>query len=161
MPYDILDFDIAAFAIYAIVLVSVSVRKLRTGRTMQLFVLVVMLLTVTCAFQVAEELLPLVVGAAAQTTGDASVASGAPLWIRSGLSLGYYATRLLAAPAYLVFIVNITNSRHRIIGNPTYRWLLAAPVWISLAIVCSNPLTHWIYTYDETGSMRQPGVAII
>ena len=161
MSHHLISFDVAALAVYAIVLFSMFVRDLRKDQTMRFFTVVVVLYTVTCLFDVAEGIFKIAASAVmARPDGMLGLSPEHQVWL-SLLSLGYYATRLLAAPVYYLFIVNITNTAHTIAGDPVRRYLLSVPVLAALAYVLLNPWTHAIFTVGATGTTRAPGLGIV
>ena len=154
-------FDIAALVIFVIVLFSLWLRKPGRSRLAYLFFCVVALFTVTCFFNFAEEVLGELERSAHMVGASGAAPGYAPSWWLPVLSLGYYATRHLAAPAYLLFIVSATNTSHLIRKRPLLRVALLVPCLAVLLVICSNPLTHAIFTYDAYGSHRAPGIGLI
>lgn len=59
----------------------------------------------------------------------------------------YFVLHALLAPLFCIYITSVTSSFYRL--NPKKRPAYEIPVYIAEFLALTNPLTHWVYHFDE------------
>ena len=138
----------AAFVVYLIILLAAYVRGLTKGTLNRMFVCLVVLLTITCVFEILEQ------GYDTYLTRFCTLADGTvdpakigPWW-QQLCTLGYYATRQLVAPAYFIYLVLATRTSHLLRQGTRKQVLVRAPALLAFTVILTNPVTHAVFYYD-------------
>lgn len=134
----ILYFDICAIIIQVILIISLYFRKMLSGRTNKLYLIILCQLFITTILDIWVE-----------SYGIWIPIKESNLQIRKVVGGLYYLLRNLTTPLYHLFICSITGTWHILRKNKWLQLILIAPYVIIFGTLISNPFNHLVYYYDE------------
>lgn len=151
MSPNLIYFDIAAVVIMLITITTLIMRGMTRGATNRVYLVSMVLVTVTAIVSVAGEVCDLMCIAHqnAPFVGGIVIA-------RNSASLIYLALRSLTAPMYLILIATVTGTTHRL----DMSWLVRIALWVPMLAVCafvlSNPIHHLVFVSISGMPSRGP-----
>lgn len=134
----ILYFDISAIIILIVLMISLYFRKMLSGRTNQLFALLL-----------SQVLITTIIDMWAESYGVWIPVKESNTQFRFVLCSLYYLVRNLTAPLYLLFLCAITDTWHILMKNKWLKLILIAPYAVICCTILSNPLNHLVFYLDE------------
>lgn len=156
---DVYFYDIAAVAIYFILLASILVRRRMFGPANRVFLSAVILAALTALAGLGADLFDEFVAPQLANVGSAETTG--LITARNAIEVAYYTLRTLTAPAYLVLISAVCDTSHRLNNGPVARFFLWVPMIFAAMFVLLNPLHHLIFHYDGAANVRGPLIGII
>lgn len=141
-----IDFDIAALFLLIILISSCYARKMTVGISNHLF-------------------LALAVNAAASTIFDIVAVSldnaqSSNVTLLYVAHLGYLLTHFLSAPLYLVFIISLFDTWHKLRKNRILQVIIIMPLALMVAALAANAGNHLVFSV-ENGYKREPLFALM
>lgn len=134
----ILYFDISAIIILSVLMISLYFRKMLSGRTNQLFALLLSQVLITTIIDMWTESYGVWIPIKESNTQIRLVLCGL-----------YYLVRNLTAPLYQLFLCAITDTWHILMKNKWLKLILIAPYAVICCTILSNPLNHQVFYLDE------------
>ena len=131
-------FDYASIVIFGLLIVSCITRKMLKGRQNRDFLILVVVNFLTTVFDILAIMFD-------RMNGGVAVEQ----IIFHTLYLFFHSITL---PLYLIFIIDLTGSRHKTLKNPTYKVLMAIPLEIEGFVLVLNLFTHKMFYFDEAGT---------
>ena len=145
----IYQFDVCAFLVLSIIILSMFVRKLVRGRTNKMF-LALVIITLICT------VCDMLTAAPLTTFGHISVG------VRIGASYVYYIVHASLLPTYAIFIGMVSGTWYMYMeGKPKVKLLFSLPYILNIALVLINPVTHWVLRFPKGHYDRGPYVWIL
>ena len=145
----IYQFDVCAFLVLSIIILSMFVRKLVRGRTNKMF-LALVIITLICT------VCDMLTAAPLTTFGHVSVG------VRIGASYVYYIVHASLLPTYAIFIGMVSGTWYMYMeGKPKVKLLFSLPYILNIALVLINPVTHWVLRFPKGHYDRGPYVWIL
>ena len=140
----IYQFDVCAFLVLSIIILSMFVRKLVRGRTNKMF-LALVIITLICT------VCDMLTAAPLTTFGHVSVG------VRIGASYVYYIVHASLLPTYAIFIGMVSGTWYMYMeGKPKVKLLFSLPYILNIALVLINPVTHWVLRFPKGHYDRGP-----
>ncbi len=130
-----LSFDIAALLILSLLLVSCIVRKMTSGTPNRLFLAFISFNLFATVF----DILAVALDNASSTNLPALYAA----------HLGYLIIHNFTVPVYVLFVISLTDTWHKIRKSFWIQFVLWAPFSIVFAALLSNPFTKKMFLVDE------------
>ena len=134
----VLYFDICALPIFFIILITVVIRRMTQGITNRLFILLLILSTITTVSDLAMELicrnLPI---------------DGVGVFFASVAMFFYFFTQTFSILGYYFFSFAVTGTWYRVRARKT-QLMIAAPYGLLFLLLVTNPFTGWVFTVTET-----------
>ncbi|MDO4517025.1 MAG: EAL domain-containing protein [Bacillota bacterium] len=134
----ILYFDIAAIIIVSILLTSLIIRKMVSGRSNKLFLLLVILI-----------LIPTVLDLWAEAFGIWIPAKESNTLLRQILCYSYFFLRNLTPLVYQLFICAVTDTWHIQMKNKWMNGILFTPYVVVCGMLLTNPIHHLVFYIDD------------
>lgn len=129
-----LSFDIAALLILTLLLLSCIVRKMTSGMPNRLFLAFISLNLLATVFDIWA--------VALENAGSTS-------WFALNVTnLGYLIVHNFTAPVYVLFVISLTDTWHKIRKNFFVQFVLWAPFLTVFAALLSNPFTKKMFLVD-------------
>ena len=128
-------FDYASIVIFGLLIISCITRKMLKGRQNRDFLILVVVNFLTTVFDILAVMFD-------RMNGGVAVEQ----IIFHTLYLFFHSITL---PLYLIFIIDLTGSRHKTLKNPTYKVLMAIPLEIEGFVLVLNLFTHKMFYFDE------------
>lgn len=129
-----LSFDIAALLVLALLLISCIVRKMTTGTSNRLFLVFTSVHLLATVFDIW-----------AVTLDNAGSTSGLALYVAHS---GYLMLHTFTVPLYVLFVISLTDTWHKVRKSFWIQLVLWAPFLIVFAALLSNPFTRKMYVVD-------------
>ncbi len=133
-------FDICAVVIVAIIICSLFFRKLTSGRTNVVYLMLLVCVLVTSI----SDLL-------ASLYGNVIPISDKNYTIRFAINMVYFLARNLTAPIYILYIFSFMGIWHIYVKNHTKFVLWFMPYFISAFLILSNPFTKAVFYFGPNG----------
>lgn len=147
----VIQFDMCAVIIVAVIFFSVIFRKMTKGIQNQFFMLLVAMILVDTIFDlwaVAEDTRP-----------DPENCS---IFIRYLSHTGYLILRNLTIPVYTLFLISLTDTWHKLKKSLLHKIILIVPCSIVLTMLALNPLTKLMfYINNDYAYTRGPLFPIV
>lgn len=134
----ILYFDIAAMIIQVILLASLILRKMMSGRANKIFLLLLVNVFLTTICDSWSEVYSIWFPAKESNT-----------LFRQLLFYGYFLFRNLTPPIYHLFICSLTDTWHILVKNKWLKMILILPYVVICTTLFSNPFHHMVFYFDE------------
>lgn len=145
----IYHFDICAFLVLVIILISLFMRKLTHGRINGTFVALICI-TILCTIFDMLSVAPL------SMFGHVSVG------VRIFASYAYFVVHASILPAYSIFIGMISGTWYMYLrGNTRNKIFFSAPYLVNLLFIIINPFTHWIIRFPKGHYERGEAIWVI
>lgn len=141
-----ISLDIAALALLVILVVTRVLRKMMHDRSNRIFLLILVTATASTAFDIATILIE-----------RAQCEQAVVVYIAN---MGYLLTHYLTVPLYLVFIISMTDTWHKLRRNPVLQVLMILPLAVVLLAFATNSFTHLIFSV-ENGYQRGPLIGVM
>lgn len=129
------SFDIAGLFVLCILIMSVILRKMTKGNANRLFMLSMLSALVACSFDIISVVV------------DNSGTSNA--FIITFAHTGYLIFHNAQAPLHVFFLINFTDTWHKVRRNIPLKVLLFVPYTITLFLLLANPFTKMIFTVAD------------
>lgn len=136
-----ISFDIAALVILTILFISCVFRKMTSGISNRIFLIIIMIATASTVFDIV-----------AVTLDNAQSNQVSALYTAHA---GYLFTHYLSAPLYLLFVISLTDTWHKLKKNVAFQVFLALPVIVVLIAFVANAGNGLIFSV-ENGYTRGP-----
>ncbi|MCR4806283.1 MAG: EAL domain-containing protein [Lachnospiraceae bacterium] len=133
-----LNFDICALIILAIIMISVMTRRLYLGRTNRLFLLILILVAVTTV----TDLL-------AGMYGPVFPRDDSTLFVRSIINYIYFLARNMTAVAYLFYVISYIGVWHIYVRDRRKLIFTVIPCAVSVLIILTNMATRLVFYFDD------------
>lgn len=130
-----LSYDITAILILTLLLVSSVVRKLTNGMSNRMFLTFISLNWLATLFDIW-----------AVSLDNAQSTSHFALYFAH---TGYLAIHIMTVPVYVLFVISITDTWHKIRKTFIIQFILWAPLFIVLAALLTNPFTKKMFLVDR------------
>ena len=151
---ELIYFDIAATIVMAVSLMSFTFRlKARTPAN-RIYLSALLLVALTACAALVGDVYDLALGSLVS-------APAGPSGLRDLIELVYVTLKSLTAPAYMVLIATVSDTSHRLNQGTLRRWLLWVPMLAVVALVLTNPIHHFVFTYEAGAIVRAPGIMAI
>lgn len=138
--------DIAAFILLLILVVSRISRKMTHDRSNRIFLFILFVASISTLFDIATVFLDYV--------------QSVPVSVLYIAHIGYLITHVLSVPLYLLFMISLTDTWHKLRKNTALLIILALPVVVVLAAFATNTVNHFIFSV-ENGYERGPFFGIL
>ena len=129
------SFDIAGLFVLIILIMSVILRKMTKGNANRFFMLSMLCALVACSFDIISVFV------------DHLGTSNA--FIIAFAHTGYLIFHNAQAPLHVFFLINFTDTWHKVRRNVPLKVLLFVPYAITLLLLLTNPLTKMIFTFAD------------
>lgn len=136
-----ISLDIAALVILTILLVSCIFRKMTSGISNRIFLIIILVAMTSTVFDIA-----------AVTLDNAQSDNISALYTTHS---GYLITHYLSAPLHLLFVISLTDTWHKLKKNIALQIVWILPLAIVLAAFVANAGNHLIFSV-ENGYTRGP-----
>ncbi len=136
-----ISFDIAALVILTILLISCIFRKMTSGISNRIFLIILLISTASTVFDIA-----------AVTLDNAQSNRISLLYTAHA---GYLITHYLSAPLHLLFVISLTDTWHKLRKNIVFQVLLVLPLAAVLIAFVANAGNHLMFSV-ENGYTRGP-----
>ncbi len=137
----LIHFDIASFFILAIILFTNIHRNMYKGATNRMFLLLIGTALVADIFEIALIIMRAV-----------GVLSPAPLILFKTL---YQLAHNFATPVYLMYVISLTGTWHKLAKNKLICVLLCLPYAADIVMFVSNLFTGWMFTFENGLEIRR------
>lgn len=134
----ILNFDICALIILAILAVSIVARKMYVGRSNRLYVI----LLICIAVSTVTDLLAGMFGVVFEVTDDNT-------GIRAFINYVYFVARNISPLIYVLYVISYIGVWHIYVRNTKRLFYMLIPCGVSIFLILSNPFTRLIFYFDE------------
>lgn len=134
----ILYFDICAIIVLLVMLYAVIVRRLTIGRANKYFVLLLVINIVSGVFDFFSESYGIWIPVEKSVT---------PLMLF--FSYGYFSMRNLTSLVYVLYLIALTDTWHKLKKRPLLGSMIYLPYIIIIVTLISNQYTHKVFWYDE------------
>ena len=141
-----ISLDIAALILLMILLASCILRKMTSGISNRIFLIIIWAAIVSTIFDIV-----------AVTLDNSGSRQMTALYVAHA---GYLITHYLSAPLHLLFVISLTDTWHKLRRNIWFQILLALPFLIVLASFIGNVSTHLVFSV-ENGYTRGPLFALM
>ncbi len=141
-----LGLDIAALILLGVLFISCILRKMTNDLSGRIFLVLILVVAASTVFDVMSVLLE------RNPAADAHM-----LYIAH---LGYFVTRFLTAPAYLVFFISLIDIWHKLKKNIFFQIIMIAPSLVMLAVFIMNHATGLVFSV-ENGYTRGPWFSLL
>lgn len=141
-----ISLDIAALALLFILLVTRVLRKMMHDRSNRIFLLILVTATASTVFDIATILID-----------RAQCEQAIVIYIAN---MGYLLTHYLTVPLYLLFIISMTDTWHKLRRNLVQQVLMILPLAVVLFAFATNSFTHLIFSV-ENGYQRGPLIGVM
>ena len=133
----IVYFDYAAIATFGLLIISCAVRKMMKGHLNRDFFILVLIGFVSAFADVIAINLD-------------SMGSGFTIakYIFHSLYLFFHCATL---PYYLIYIIDLTGTRHLTLDKPAYPILVFIPIELEAFVLVLNAVTHYVFYFNEQG----------
>ncbi len=129
------SFDIAGLFVLCILIMSVILRKMTKGNANRLFMLSMLSALIACSFDIISVFV------------DNSGTDNA--FIITFAHTGYLIFHNAQAPLHVFFLINFTDTWHKVRRNIPLKVLLFVPYAITLLLLLANPFTKMIFTVTD------------
>ncbi|MCR5002292.1 MAG: EAL domain-containing protein [Lachnospiraceae bacterium] len=133
-----LNFDICALIILAILAASIVTRKLYVGRSNRLYAILLVCIIVSTVTDLISGLYGTVIRINSDNTAR-----------RAFFDYIYYISRNITPLVYLLYIISYIGVWHIYVRNMRKLIFMLIPCGISLLLILSNPVTGLIFYFDE------------
>ncbi len=135
------SFDIAALVLLTILLVSCVFRKMTSGISNRIFLIIILIAITSTVFDIT-----------AVSLDNAQSDHVSALYTAHA---GYLVTHYLSAPLHLLFVISLTDTWHRLKKNIVLQVLLFIPLVVVLVAFVANASNHLVFSV-ENGYTRGP-----
>ncbi|MDE7228994.1 MAG: EAL domain-containing protein [Oscillospiraceae bacterium] len=129
------SFDIAGLFVLTILIMSVILRKMTKGNANRLFMLSMLSALIACSFDIISVFV------------DHSGADNA--FIITFAHTGYLIFHNAQAPLHVFFLINFTDTWHKVRRNVPLKVVLFVPYAITLLLLLINPFTKMLFTVAD------------
>lgn len=136
-----ISLDIAALVILTILLISCIFRKMTSGISNRIFLIIILMASISTAFDIA-----------AVTLDNAQSTQTSALYTAHA---GYLITHYLSAPLHLLFVISLTDTWHKLKKNIALQVALILPFVAVLVAFVANAGNHLVFSV-ENGYARGP-----
>lgn len=136
-----ISFDIAALVILTILLISCIFRKMTSGISNRIFLIIILISITSTVFDIT-----------AVTLDNAQSDQVSALYMAHA---GYLVTHYLSAPLHLLFIISLTDTWHKLKKNIFFQVVLVLPLLIMLTAFVANAGNQLVFSV-ENGYTRGP-----
>lgn len=133
-----LNFDICALIILAILVISIVARKMYVGRTNRLFVMLLVCIVISTVTDLLAGMYGIYIKAGVSNTVQRSV-----------INYVYFIARNISPLVYVLYVISYIGVWHIYVRNTRRFTLMLIPCVISLFLILSNPFTRSIFYFDE------------
>lgn len=134
----VLYFDIAAIAILIIIIITLIVRKMLSGRANRFLAFLLVIIFLTSIFDFWSE-----------SYGVWLPAKESNQTLRTVLCYGYFFLRNMTTPVYHMFICAVTDTWHIVRKSKRLQAVLMIPYIIICVTLLTNPFHHMTFYFDE------------
>ena len=136
-----ISLDLAALILLVILLISCIFRKMTSGRTNRIFLIIMLTAIASTAFDIATVII--------------GKAQGNHTALLNVVHTGYLVTHYLSAPFHLIFVISLTDTWHKLRKHMMLHLLLVLPFLITMLAFVANPYNHLVFSV-ENGYTRGP-----
>ena len=136
----LIHFDICALILLLVLLFSVIIRKMTNGLTNRMFLVVMATMFASTLFNIW-----------AVTLDNSGNANHVFLYISH---TGYLFTHNLTTPAYVMYIISLSDTWHKMLKNKIQMTLLIAPFTILTAALIVNLFTDCVFEISNNAYIR-------
>lgn len=136
-----ISLDIAALVILTILLISCVFRKMTSGISNRIFLIIILITIAATAFDIT-----------AVTMDNAQSTQISALYTAHA---GYLITHYLTAPLHLLFVISLTDTWHKLKQNIAFQVVLVLPLAAVLIAFVVNAGNHLVFSVDN-GYTRGP-----
>lgn len=136
-----INFDIAALILLFLLCISCIFRKMTTGIPNRIFLVIILNAIASTSFDIFSVML-----------GNAQSDNLLLLYISNA---GYLITHFLCAPLYLLFVISLTDTWHKLRSNLFLQVLFFLPLFAVMAALIANTGNHLVFSV-ENGYSRGP-----
>ena len=136
-----ISLDMAALILLVILVISCIFRKMTSGRSNRIFLIIMLTAIVSTLFDIASV-----------TIGREQGNHTALLY---AVHTGYLVTHYLSAPFHLVFVISLTDTWHKLSRHMIRQLLLSLPLLITMLAFVANFSNHLVFSV-ENGYTRGP-----
>lgn len=136
-----ISLDIAALILLVILLISCIFRKMTSGRSNRIFIIIMLTAIASTLFDIAT----VIVG---RMQGDHT----ALLYV---VHTGYLVTHYLSAPFHLIFVISLTDTWHKLRKHIGLQLMLVLPLLVTMLAFVTNFSNHLVFSV-ENGYTRGP-----
>ncbi len=133
----LIHYDVCSFVILSLMIISIFIRKLNNGHAQRLFVTFTVLIYVNTLADIL---------CAAPYSLDENV----DLMIRQVSTHIYFLLHASLMPLYIIFMGSVAGTWVAYLGKS--RWkkaVFTTPYLVNLALVITNPWTHWVFYFED------------
>ena len=130
-----ISFDIAALILLIILLGSCFVRKMTSGISNRIFLIITLVSLAAAVFDIA-----------AVTLDNAHSDNVAALYTAHS---GYLFTHFLSAPLHLLFVISLTDTWHKLRKNIILQFLLISPLVAVLGVFVANAVNQLVFSVEN------------
>ena len=134
----ILYFDMCAFFVIIALLFSVFYHRMTRGVTNRAFIFLMINCLATIIFDIGSEIF-----------GMTIPMSESNLLIDEILTYGYYIFRPLTALSYMIYLISLTDTWHKIAKSYVLKSLLVGPYVIIMLLLVANLFSNVVFYYNE------------
>lgn len=136
-----ISLDLAALILLVILLISCIFRKMTSGRSNRIFLIILLTAIASTLFDISSV-----------TIGRVQGNHTALLY---AVHTGYLVTHYLSAPFHLVFVISLTDTWHKLSRHMIRQLLLSLPLLITMLAFVANFSNHLVFSV-ENGYTRGP-----
>ena len=132
----IIYYDICSICLFAMILLSMFLRKMTRGRSNRWFITLLIIGLMTSVVDTWSLVLDVVEGQSV---------------IKYIVNSLYLFGRVMHSMSILIYIISITGVYNRLIKRKGMIACLVAPLVVSVLFLTINPATHWLFYINEQG----------
>ena len=136
-----ISLDIAALILLVILLISCIFRRMTSGRSNRIFIIIMLTAIASTLFDIATVII-----------GKMQGNHTALLYV---VHTGYLVTHYLSAPFHLIFVISLTDTWHKLRKHVALQLLLVLPLLITMLAFVANFRNHLFFSV-ENGYTRGP-----
>lgn len=136
-----ISLDIAALILLIILLISCIVRRMTSGISNRIFLIIMLVAIAAAGFDIA-----------AVTLDNMQSSHTSALYTAHA---GYLITHFLNAPLHLLFVISLTDTWHKLRKNKVIQTILVLPLIVMIGAFVINAVNHQIFSVDN-GYTRGP-----
>ena len=152
---DLVYFDIAATVVTGVSLISFLVRRKTRTPANRVYLSILTLILLTASVGLMADVYDIVV---ANLASGSTPATSHPALARGLMQLLYYALRSLAAPAYLLLIATVSDTKHLLNNSNVTRMALWGPMLCVLGLILTNPIHHLVFFCQDDSVVHGPAI---
>lgn len=128
-------FNFCSAILLIIMLISTFCRKMTRGKTNHIFIIVMSICLASSCFDC------LAVWADNEDVRN--------LTLKTILHTGYMVFHNISTPVYILYIISLTDTWHKIYNNKAFQLILAVPIIVVLLLIVMNSFTGVVFYFDE------------